>query len=101
MIDFHPSYLGASVKRSLLSVLLVTMLLASRLDGEAQESKRIPRVGVLIAGHPPTRPSLEGFRQGLRDLGYIEGQNIVLELRWGEDNQTHGLHLQRISSGFR
>ena len=56
-----------------------------RLGVEAQESKKIPRIGVLVAGHPPTRPSLEGFRQGLRDLGYIEGQNIVLELRWDED----------------
>ena len=85
MMDFHRSYLGISVKRSLPSVLLVTMLLAGRLDVEAQEAKKIPRVGVLIAGHPPTRPSLEGFRQGLRDLGYVEGQNIVLELRWDED----------------
>jgi putative tryptophan/tyrosine transport system substrate-binding protein len=38
----------------------------------------------LVAGHPPTRPSLEEFRQGLRDLGYIEHKNIVLELRWDE-----------------
>ena len=84
-MDFSRSYLGASVKESLLSVFLVTMLFTGRADVDAQESKKIPRVGVLIAGHPPTRPSLEGFRQGLRDLGYIEGQNIVLELRWDED----------------
>src|SRR5688500_1394083 len=63
-----------------LSALLVT--LSARV--EAQESKKIPRIGVLVAGHPPTRPSLEGFRHGLRDLGYIEGKNIVLELRWDQ-----------------
>ena len=107
-MDFHRSYLGASVNGSLLSILLVTMLLAGRLDSEAQESKKIPRVGVLIAGHPPTRPSLEGFRQGLRDLGYIEGQNIILELRWGEDkpnpwsalaNDLVRLHVNVILAG--
>jgi putative ABC transport system substrate-binding protein len=50
----------------------------------AQRPAKIPRVGVLVAGHPPTRPSLEGFRRGLRDLGYVEGKTIILELRWDE-----------------
>ncbi len=49
-------------------------------------TKRISRIGVLVAGQPPTRPSLEGFRQGLRDLGYAEEKNIHLELRWDEAN---------------
>jgi putative ABC transport system substrate-binding protein len=66
--------------------LLTTVLLTTALPAAAQESKTIPRVGVLVAGHPPTRPSLEGFRQGLRDLGYVEGKNIHLELRWDEGN---------------
>ena len=52
----------------------------------AQQQTRIARVGVLVAGRPPSRPSLEGFRQGLRDLGYVEGKNIHLELRWDEGN---------------
>jgi putative ABC transport system substrate-binding protein len=73
------------VKQSILSVIIVAALLTPSFAAEAQESKKIPRIGVLIAGHPPTRPSLEGFRQGLRDLGYVEGKNIVLELRWDED----------------
>ncbi len=60
------------------------MLLTQNFAVEAQEIKKIPRIGVLVAGHPPTRPSLEGFRQGLRDLGYIEHKNILLELRWDE-----------------
>jgi putative tryptophan/tyrosine transport system substrate-binding protein len=63
---------------------LCSLLLAPFSAVEAQELKKIPRVGVLVAGHPPTRPSLEGFRQGLRELGYIEHKNIVLELRWDE-----------------
>ena len=64
--------------------LLVTFFLATVSLADAQESKKIPRIGVLVAGHPPTRPSLEGFRQGLRDLGYVEGKTIILEIRWDE-----------------
>ena len=61
------------------------MLLALCQSAGAQQPAKIPRIGVLVPGKPPTRPSLEGFRQGLRDLGYIEGQNIILELRWNDE----------------
>jgi putative tryptophan/tyrosine transport system substrate-binding protein len=71
-----------SKKMILLS--LCSLLLAPCFAVEAQESKKIPSIGVLVAGHPPTRPSLEGFRQGLRELGYAAHKNIVLELRWDE-----------------
>jgi putative ABC transport system substrate-binding protein len=64
--------------------LLTTLLLATVSPVDAQQPGKIPRIGVLVAGHPPTRPSLEGFRQGLRDLGYVEGKSIILELRWDE-----------------
>jgi len=57
-------------------------LLVTPLSGEGQPS-RIPRIGVLRAGTPPD-PSVEGFRQGLRELGYVEGRNIALEYRWAE-----------------
>jgi putative tryptophan/tyrosine transport system substrate-binding protein len=70
---------------SILSLIIVSILLAQTFFAlEAQEIKKIPRIGVLVAGHPPTRPSLEGFRHGLRELGYVEHKNIVLELRWDE-----------------
>lgn len=64
--------------------LLATLILACVTLAQAQQAKKVPRIGVLVPGHPPTRPSLEGFRQGLRDLGYVEGKNINLELRWDE-----------------
>ena len=53
---------------------------------------RIPRIGYLQAVVPQngTSPLLEDFRQGLRDLGYEEGRNIELEIRWGEG------HLERL-----
>ena len=73
------------MKERILSLIILTMLLTRSFGVEAQEFQKIPRIGVLVAGHPPTRPSLEGFRRGLRDLGYIEHKNIVLELRWDED----------------
>ena len=72
------------MKKNILCIALGAILLALSFAVEAQESKKIPRIGVLVAGHPPTRPSLEGFRQGLRDLGYVEGKTIILEIRWDE-----------------
>jgi len=51
----------------------------------AQQPARVPRIGFLGATYASTNAArLEGFRQGLRDLGYVEGKNIVIEYRWGE-----------------
>jgi putative tryptophan/tyrosine transport system substrate-binding protein len=51
----------------------------------AQQPKKVPRIGFLLA---PSRSALservEAFRQGLRELGYVEGQNIVIEYRYAE-----------------
>ena len=46
---------------------------------------RIPRVGLLRVDSPPRKP-VDEFRQGLRELGYVEGQNLILEIRWSESN---------------
>jgi putative ABC transport system substrate-binding protein len=53
---------------------------------QAQQKKKVPRVGYVEAtGDPRTPgPSVEAFRQGLRDLGYIEGKNILVEYRYAE-----------------
>jgi putative ABC transport system substrate-binding protein len=54
------------------------------LAGSAQQPK-IPRVGFPFGSTPTlTKYYIEAFRQGLRELGYVEGQTIVLELRWAE-----------------
>jgi hypothetical protein len=50
-------------------------------DARAQQAKKIPRIGVLLFGTPDTDPNLGAFLRGLRDLGYIEAQNIVFERR--------------------
>jgi len=48
------------------------------LAGEAQQASKVKRIGFLRVGPPPTT-FIEGFRQGLRELGYLEGQNITIE----------------------
>jgi putative ABC transport system substrate-binding protein len=62
---------------------LGALLLALGIPAEAQQPKKIPRIGVLRPGLAAA-PNYEAFRQGIRDLGYVEGQNVLLELRDGE-----------------
>ena len=60
-------------------------LLAAPLAAEAQPPSKVPRIGFLATNSPAEYPDLlEAFRQGLRDLGYVEGQNIAIEYRWAE-----------------
>ena len=65
--------------------LLVTFFLAIVASAQGQQPKRIPRIGFLIASSASAQePRLEAFKRGLRELGYLEGQNILIELRSGE-----------------
>ena len=53
----------------------------------AQQTGKVPRVGFLLASFPSNETrSLGGFRQGLRELGYVEGNNIKIEYRYAEGN---------------
>jgi len=69
-------------------VLIVTLALATLLVpavSHAQRPAKIPRIGI-IGDWPEDSPSWEVFRQGLRDLGYVEGQNLAMEWRFTEGN---------------
>ncbi len=64
-------------------IVLLVAGLAVPLAAGAQLPARVPRIGYLESGAPGT-PLVEAFRQGLRDLGWIEGQNIAVEVRAAE-----------------
>ena len=64
------------MKRSLL--LIVVLVAANGIIAEAQQPKKIPRIGYLTG--VDSAPNKE-FLQGLRDLGYVEGKNILIEFR--------------------
>jgi ABC-type uncharacterized transport system substrate-binding protein len=58
---------------------------AAPLAADAQQAAKIPRIGVLFASTPAvTSHLLDGLRQGLREHGYVEGQHIILERRYGQ-----------------
>src|SRR5215470_4226109 len=68
-------------------IMLTAFILASVHPAHAQQTKRVPRIGFLSSGSlSSTREvgQVEAFRQGLRELGYVEGRNIVIEYRYAE-----------------
>jgi putative ABC transport system substrate-binding protein len=70
-----------------LAVVLAVSLTLAPLAAETQQAVSVPRVGFLSPSslsEPRTPRYLEAFRQGLRELGYVEGQSIAIELRWAE-----------------
>jgi putative ABC transport system substrate-binding protein len=77
--------------RALRAATLVFGLLAAPLGAHAQPAGKVPRIGILIPAAPPParQPLLDAFREGLRGLGYVEGQTVLLEVRWssGEAGQ--------------
>ena len=70
-------------QHSVLCLALCALLFALCISAEAQQAKKVPRVGYLSASNYRENNG-DAFRQGLRELGYIEGQNIVIEWRFGE-----------------
>src|SRR5262245_41423778 len=75
------------MKKKITAIALCAMLFALYLPAEAQQTKRVPRIGFLAA---PSKSLFsaraEGFRIGLGNLGYIEGKNIVIEYRYADGN---------------
>jgi len=72
---------------AVLIALLAVAVLVVPLAGEAQQAASLPRIGFLAPAslsEPRIQRYLQAFRQGLRELGYVEGLNIAIELRWAE-----------------
>jgi putative ABC transport system substrate-binding protein len=64
-------------------IILATLLFAQVYLAHAQKQASIPRIGVLLLGAPPNA-NLDAFIQGLQELGYVEGKNILIEYRFAE-----------------
>jgi putative ABC transport system substrate-binding protein len=70
------------MSKKIICLALGAMLLALSFPAEAQQTGKVPRIGFLEG--PATSPRIEALRQGLRELGYVEGQNIAIESRHAE-----------------
>jgi len=76
---------GCRAQHSVFVVSLCGVLIALCGSAEAQQPKKVPRIGFLSAVSPSTISArLDAFRQGLRELGFVEGKNIVIEWRSAE-----------------
>ena|SRR5215472_14321481 len=74
------------MKRREFITLLGGAVVAGPLAAHAQQSHRVPRIGVLLPGTPTSfAPRIQAFVEGLRDLGYVEGRTVAIEWKWGQD----------------
>ena len=76
-----------------LSVIAFGLVVAGA-AAQGQQPKKVPRVGFIGASSSSSAGHyLEAFRQGLRDLAYVEGKNIIIEVRWAEGSAERFPHL--------
>jgi putative ABC transport system substrate-binding protein len=73
-----------TASRAVVMVILMLALVAVPLATEAQQAGKVYRIGFLWDSPAVFPDAIEAFRQGLRDLGYVEGRNIAIEYRWAE-----------------
>jgi putative ABC transport system substrate-binding protein len=80
-------------RRSVVIAGLAALLLAPERSTGQQPQSKIPRVGILTVADSERVPMFDAFREGLRDLGYVEGRNIILEFRLARGNLSLGPQL--------
>jgi putative ABC transport system substrate-binding protein len=84
ILDFGFS-IGRSAQKKIFCFTLCAMLFALCFPAQAQQPKKVPRIGYLSYGSVEIeKSSLAALQQGLRELGYVEGKNIVIEGRYAE-----------------
>jgi hypothetical protein len=73
---------GKQMNKKICCFALGAMLFAVCLPAEAQQPRKVPRIGFLHAASAVSvLTRMEAFRQGLRELGYVEGRNLIIECR--------------------
>src|SRR5262249_34407429 len=80
---YATAFIAALMALPIVAVLVVPIAV------EAQPAPNVPRIGFLAPNSSTDRPAmgfLQALRQGLRELGYTEGQNIAIESRWAEEH---------------
>jgi putative tryptophan/tyrosine transport system substrate-binding protein len=84
------------------SILVAVVLLAVAVTAEAQQPKKVPRIGYFFASTPAaTAYNIEAFRQGMRELGHVEGKTFILELRYGEGRAERFPEIARELVGLK
>ena len=78
-------------RRDVIGVLATCLLVAPR-RALAQQSGKMPRIGVLVSASPP-HPFADAFRRGLQSFGYTEGQNIRIEFLYTEERADRAAQL--------
>jgi len=71
------------MNKQIAGLVVAIIILLSVNPADAQQAKKVPRIGFLRSSDYPSA-YMEAFKQGLRDLGYVEGQNIAIEYRYAE-----------------
>ena len=77
-------------RRRVLCIGLAALLVVPERVSAQQAPAKIPRVGILASGDNERAPMFDAFRAGLRDLGYVEGRNIILEFRFTRGDRSLG-----------
>jgi putative ABC transport system substrate-binding protein len=74
-----------TMSRRMMVFVLSVVILSSTHLATAQQAKKIPRIGMLVPGSASAYSTrVEAFKRGLRELGYVEGKNIIIEYRYSE-----------------
>ena len=84
-LEFRSVTLKFAIRNAKPAILVCALLFALCRSADAQQTVKISRIGVLISGTSSVaRPRIQAFQQRLRELGYVEGKNIIFEQRYAE-----------------